>query len=145
MKAITLHQGWASMIPLRAKQIETRSWYTVYRGQLAIHAAAHEPGWVKALWQEWPLRDILRQYDLRFDELPRGAIVAVCRLDDIIPTELAVSDGLSVREHDLGDYAPGRYAWKLSNVRALLKPVPIRGHQGVWNLPDELLAGVEYV
>ena len=39
MKALSLWQPWASLVALRVKTIETRSWSTSYRGPLAIHAA----------------------------------------------------------------------------------------------------------
>lgn len=38
MKAITLHQPWASLVAEGVKTIETRSWSTKYRGPLVIHA-----------------------------------------------------------------------------------------------------------
>jgi len=42
MKAITLWQPWASLLACGAKQYETRSWATSYRGPIAIHAAARK-------------------------------------------------------------------------------------------------------
>ncbi len=39
MKALTLHQPWASLIAWGDKEIETRSWSTNYRGPIAIHSA----------------------------------------------------------------------------------------------------------
>ncbi|MEY8230191.1 2-oxoglutarate dehydrogenase E1 [Oscillospiraceae bacterium 50-16] len=39
MKAITIWQPWANLLPLDIKQYETRSWETSYRGPIAIHAA----------------------------------------------------------------------------------------------------------
>lgn len=39
MKAITIWQPWASLLACGAKQYETRSWKTDYRGPIAIHAA----------------------------------------------------------------------------------------------------------
>ena len=39
MKALTILQPWASLIACGAKMIETRSWSTAYRGEIAIHAA----------------------------------------------------------------------------------------------------------
>jgi hypothetical protein len=39
VKAITLWQPWASLLACGAKQFETRSWATKFRGQIAIHAA----------------------------------------------------------------------------------------------------------
>ncbi len=43
MKAITVWQPWASLLAIGAKQYETRSWATKYRGPIAIHAAALNP------------------------------------------------------------------------------------------------------
>ena len=43
MKAITILQPWASLIAIGAKQYETRSWQTKYRGPIAIHAAKKNP------------------------------------------------------------------------------------------------------
>lgn len=43
MKALTLHQPWASLVALGVKTIETRSWGTSYRGPLAIHAGTTRP------------------------------------------------------------------------------------------------------
>ncbi len=43
MKAITLHQPWASLVAQGIKTIETKSWSTHYRGRLAIHASKRIP------------------------------------------------------------------------------------------------------
>ncbi|SMC82155.1 ASCH domain-containing protein [Sporomusa malonica] len=48
MRAITILQPWAELIVRRFKTIETRSWPTKYRGQLAIHAGASLPAYAKA-------------------------------------------------------------------------------------------------
>lgn len=42
MKAITILQPWANLIACGAKKIETRSWATQYKGQIAIHAAKNK-------------------------------------------------------------------------------------------------------
>ena len=39
MKAISIHQPWASLIAFGEKRFETRSWKTDYRGPLLIHAS----------------------------------------------------------------------------------------------------------
>ncbi|MHB1773386.1 MAG: ASCH domain-containing protein [Acidimicrobiales bacterium] len=44
MKALSLHQPWASLIAIGVKKVETRHWTTSYRGPLAIHAAATTSG-----------------------------------------------------------------------------------------------------
>jgi hypothetical protein len=42
-----------------------------------------------------------------------------------------------------GDYAPGRYAWLLADVRPLPTPVPAKGRQGLWTPDADLIAAVE--
>lgn len=51
MKALTILQPWASLIAIEAKLIETRSWYTSHRGELAIHAGRSLAHW-RLIWEE---------------------------------------------------------------------------------------------
>lgn len=37
---------------------------------------------------------------------------------------------------DFGDYAPGRWAWLLRDVKPLIPPTPMKGAQGFFNLPQ---------
>lgn len=62
MKTISLWQPWASLVAIKAKRIETRSWYTSYRGPLAIHAAKVFPKWVHELCCEAPFSEALVEY-----------------------------------------------------------------------------------
>jgi hypothetical protein len=47
-----------------------------------------------------------------------------------------------------GDFTAGRFAWKMSCVEMLKTPYPLRGQQGLWDLPahieDELLAAEKW-
>jgi hypothetical protein len=131
MKALTLHQPWATLIAIGAKTMETRSWSTPYRGPLAIHAAKYlteDAGWlIKEPVSGKPYRDALSAAGFRiFGDLPRGAIVATCQLVDCLPTE-------RVTPEDFGDYTPGRWAWVLRDVQPLAEPVVTRGYQGLWD------------
>ena len=47
MKALSITQPWATLIAIGAKTIETRSWSTLYRGDLAIHAAKGFPRYAR--------------------------------------------------------------------------------------------------
>jgi hypothetical protein len=38
MKALTLYAPWAMLMATNHKHIETRTWYTNYRGYVAIHS-----------------------------------------------------------------------------------------------------------
>jgi hypothetical protein len=144
MKALTLTQPWATLVAIGAKKIETRSWSTSYRGPLAIHAAkglgpiGGQKGLIDLCLQE-PFLSVLKaagviEGGIRKDRLPLGAIVAVCELTEIyrVPTpHLALTD----QERAFGDYSFGRYAWLLTNVRALPEPIPVKGALGLWQ-PD---------
>jgi hypothetical protein len=142
---LTLTQPWASMIEavalgLPGKRIETRSWQTSYRGPLAIHAGKGLAGMQKGVWedlcQSTPFREMLLEMgyvnaagQVNTDALPRGAIVAVVDLVDILPVEQVPP---TEPERSFGNYAPGRYAWLLENVRRVEPPVQAKGKQGLW-------------
>lgn len=95
MKAITLWQPWASLIAEGVKTIETRGrrspWHTAIGQMIGIHAAKCRGGWgtdvggdsVRALWNTVP--EISGRIGVPFDEWPRGAVLAVCRLVDVVP------------------------------------------------------------
>lgn len=144
MKALSLTQPWATLIAIGAKRIETRSWSTSYRGPVAIHAAKAMPAWARDFAFADPAGPALAAAGILLDDdctaLPRGAIVAVARLTDVVPTEqiTAMSQGLLRHEIDFGDYAPGRYAWVLADVVALKAPVRCKGALGLWAVADDI-------
>jgi hypothetical protein len=45
-------------------------------------------------------------------------------------------DCFTVRLDDFGNYAPGRWAWLLRDVRPLIPPPPAIGRQGFFDLPQ---------
>ena len=87
MKALTLHQPWASLVAVGVKTIETRSWSTKYRGRLAIHAGARKPTmdavYAPALAEGWRWLE-----GAGLVPLPLGAVVATCELVDVVPMVL---------------------------------------------------------
>lgn len=38
-----------------------------------------------------------------------------------------------------GEWAPGRFAWRLTDVEALSEPVPVKGQQGLFRVPARAL------
>jgi hypothetical protein len=130
MRALSLWQPWASYITVGMKRFETRHWSTSYRGPLAIHAAKRR---LTVAEQE-----LLAEYPLTYSAgvMPLGAQIATCRLLDVIPVTYALADQ---RERDLGNFEPGRFAWVLLDVVPLARPVPLRGRQGLFEIPDSIL------
>jgi hypothetical protein len=87
VKALTLWQPWASLVALGVKTIETRSWSTSYRGPLAIHAAKTDLHLnVKRCDGADHGRALAAAVKANgFARLPLGAIVATCKLVDVVP------------------------------------------------------------
>lgn len=144
MKAISLHQPWASAVAIGLKKFETRSRLTHVRGRIAIHAAKRRTFDQMCMWDDFMQIDAIRfafedTLDLEFDMLPFGAIIATADLVDCIPTGTA-KPKLSDTELVLGCYDPGRYAWKFENVHRLETPIPFKAYQGWFEVPDSFLA-----
>jgi len=140
MLAISLWQIWATLVSIGAKKYETRHWPTPYRGPLIIHAAKKWNHELYSLALMDPFAKCLREggynvsggYDAKGNGLPLGAFLCVVDLVEIVRTEDVVNS-LSEQEVSFGNYLPGRFAWKLDNVRIFPEPVPARGYQGLWN------------
>jgi hypothetical protein len=149
MKAISLTQPWASLVACGAKRVETRSWRSNYRGLIVIHAAKKFPLDCRLWAEEEPLvLERLRELapELEITTLPRGAIVAVARLSNILPTtDARVETFLKSRrgEREFGDYSEGRYAWKFDDVRPLKTPIAAKGALSLWDVTGDLLAAVQ--
>lgn len=161
MKALSLWQPWASAIALGAKRVETRSWETLYRGPLLIHAAKRRPVYeLLALNSNWTWLAVLRPLgkrmgdNLRIEErLQFGALIAVADLVACRRTNSFTVEELDTRrfadgetheleswtERMMGDFSPGRFGWVLENIRPLAEPIPYRGAQGLFDVPASVL------
>ena len=160
MKVLSLWQPWASAVAVGAKRVETRSWRTTYRGLIAIHAAKRrvigELIYFRSCWN-WcgalaSLGVTMGNGPTLDHLLPFGAVVAVADLVDCLPTD-SFTVGLLDRKHgqepyqwterQMGDFSPGRYGWVFENIRALAKPLPMCGHQGLWTPTSNEVAGIQ--
>ena len=61
------------------------------------------------------------------DELPRGALLGVVRVDAVEPP----------LERDDGWALAGKLRWRLSDARLLPRPIPCAGQVGLWKVPAE--------
>lgn len=114
MRMLTIQQPWAGLIATGIKTIELRSWSTIYRGALAIHAG--------------------RAFDKRGKQHPelgkRGHVLCIVDLVDVRP---ATADDMQ----RAGIVLPhgGLFAWVLDRVRAI-EPKEARGALGLRHAPD---------
>lgn len=165
MRILSLTQPWATLVAIGAKTIETRSWSPNYRGPLAIHAAKSLAplGGRRGLHELLSRRvfgEALLAGGVRWeDQLPFGAIVAVCKIDGYAPTGHGVAAGDTVsyidaagraaervvgeQEHAFGDYSAGRWLWMLADVKWLSTPLPHKGGQGLRWVGDLMQLAIE--
>lgn len=139
MKAITIWQPWASSIALGYKKNETRSWPTNYRGPIAIHAAKRPYLKIQETLPDEVKRELSKIFDFNMELLHTGAVIAIAELKDCRLIDKEYVETLSTTELLLGDYTIGRYAWELENIRSIY-PIKTSGKQGLWNIPDEIMA-----
>lgn len=135
MKVISLTQPWATLIAIGEKRVETRSWHTIYRGPIAIHAAKglSAVGGKRGLVELCSMEPFFTSLDkLDAHALPLGAIIAYAELYDIKRTR-DVAGEISYEERMFGDYSSGRYAWLLRNVTPLAVPIACKGALGLWD------------
>ena len=109
MKALTIHQPWASLIIAGIKDVENRKKRTNHRGRLVIHTGLgiDEGG--------------MEQYGHLLDDFPNGAILGEVILVDCV-------------NNSRSRWAiPGYWHWVLADPRPRKRLVWVRGYQGLWN------------
>lgn len=141
MKAISIWQPWAWLIINGHKTIETRSWIppaNLIGERIAIHAAlrlSHEAvrRYVRAFSDR---RGLCMPGTL---ELLTGSLVGTVELVEVREYSDANSffmDGLAHLCTDPELFEPTRYGWVLANPVIEDSPVPLRGRQGFFNVPE---------
>lgn len=145
MFALTLRQPWASLMDVKAKTLETRSWSTDYRGELVITASQ---GYDFAEY-EYELRPEFARHlrgaypgDI---SLPRGVALCVVRLlacvktKDLHKLQACGFKAPAAEELLFGNFEEGRYVWATEYVRRLDHRPRVFGAQGLWTFPQSQL------
>jgi hypothetical protein len=136
MRAWPLNQPHAQLVVDGIKAVETRPrpTRTLVGERVAIHAN------LSHAWDhrrsDWPFSE----YDL--SGCAYGALIGTVIVTDCIRMTAAYVRFMREswpREFALGDYAVGRWAFALKGARRFEEPVPWRGSQGVFMVPDDLL------
>ncbi len=126
MKAITLDQPWASLVSINMKTIITRSYFTKYRGPLAIHSSKLAP-----VIHDPYFRSVLTSNGLSCDDLPIGAILATSQLVDC--WQITDSNSPCYPEYAFSEFKTGWFSWELAEIKPLSPPAIVKGHRGLWN------------
>ena len=107
MKALSVHQPFASLIAAGEKTIETRRWPTSYRGDLLIVST-------------------LRPYRPN-PGLPLGQALCVVMLYDCVPSTFDHASAACCSIYE------GAWSWLLEDVRPI-EPFPVRGYQRIYEV-----------
>jgi hypothetical protein len=129
MKALTIKEPWASLIADGGKLIENRSWFTRYRGPLAIHAGC---GWERRAGELMsaalgaPVPQPIRHHHTA------GRVLAIVELVDCVPLdELAhryPMHAATNRQHLFGPWC-----WVLDQVQPVVTAQTVPGRLGLWD------------
>jgi activating signal cointegrator 1 len=141
LPAISVWQPWASLLAHGVKVHETRSWApsVAYIGKtFAICASKTTQGldlFAQPSDADYTTRiaalRVLRMDGVDLHHLPLGCIVGVGQLVKAIRTSGAEIDST---ERALGDWTPGRWAWRFEHMQRLVEPVPVQGKQGIFRV-----------
>lgn len=136
LKALTVCQPYAEIIATRKKRAENRTWYTSYRGLLLIHAGKSR-AWLDGETDA----ELAEEYG---QPLEFGAIVAVTNLVDCLrASEIEAGKheekypGLMADDHR--HHINGPWCFILENTERLVRPIPYRGAQGFFQVPESAL------
>ena len=71
-------------------------------------------------------------------DLPRGALIGIVHLASVLPTIDDRNDNAAHAADRLcGDWSPGRFAWCRDDFRVFDRPIPWRGSQGLFDVPND--------
>ena len=132
MRVLTLKEPFATLISLKIKTTETRSWRTNYRGELYIHTSVKKPDYD---YKSDDFKNIADKYD--YNKL--GYIICKCKLIDCIEmTEEYIEDMKKNHYTDYlcGEYKIGRFAWILDDVE-IIEPIEAKGRLGIWHFGEK--------
>jgi len=136
MKALSLWQPWASLWLSPRKKHETRHWPIKHRGWLLVHAARRiEPD------VDPDLAALLRaDYGAGWaGTLPTGALLGMVNIINCRRTEVIRQESNNWEDWLCGNFAPERYGFERGEYRVFEKPIPYRGQQGLFPVPDEVI------
>lgn len=133
MKAISLWQPWASLIAIKAKKVETRAWYTSYRGELLICAAKTMNSMYRDYYYSLPVIPMISETEpVPLEDLPRGKAVAKVQLIDCVKITRRLIDKTPENEKLVGDWKVDRFAFILDEIQAFKEPFYVKGQQGLF-------------
>lgn len=134
--ALSVQQPYAEAILCRRKRIEVRTWRTLHRGALYIHAGRTWYG-TRDLGAERAYHEaavIARRIGLSesLDAYPRGALVGRMRVVDCFEFDLETWEASRALHWCAFAFRPGLIGWRIEAPERLARPIPLRGALGLF-------------
>lgn len=147
MKALTLRHPWAWAICCAGKRIENRTWSPPLRvgEKFAIHGgkfplgADDKPHGAKETEYVEDITETVRE--LSEQKLLPGGLISLRMLSGYVGIVAVATFGGTVTESS-SPWFCGPIGWALSDVLALPRPVPCKGAQGLWTVPEDVLSAM---
>lgn len=122
MKALTICQPYPHLILTGEKPVENRTWSTRFRGPLLIHAGKS---------RDWLDEGDEQRYPLIF-----GAIVGMVEMIDCMHVTTLQRLNASLRHNH---HVSGPWCFVLKNPVRFETPIPYKGQQGFFEVPDNII------
>ncbi len=127
-RALSIRQPWAWAILNAGKDIENRSWRTLYRGPICIHASLYKPNAQdKLAFTETLVRAIpdfkVFAKGIQSKEF-KGGIIGTAEIVDCV-------------DHSDSPWFTGPYGFVLANVQPV-PFIPVKGAQGMFKWKEKL-------
>lgn len=127
MKALTVCQPYAHLLFTDEKPVENRTWPTLYRGPLLIHAGKSR-AWLTDGDEE---RAAAAGHPLVFGAIiGRVNLVYCVRLEPLLHARPELAENVHVN---------GPWCWVMEHPVRFAEPIPWRGALGLFDVPDEVL------
>ncbi len=141
MRALTVCQPYAELIARGIKKVENRTWEMLYRGPLLIHAGKSR----KFLSGD--------NYGIPLTSMDWGAVVAIVNVVECfhisrIEEERRKTHMIRTKQDfpshlewlPRHEHVEGPFCIVFDNIRRLPAPIPFKGAQGIFNVPNEMLS-----
>lgn len=142
MRALSIKQPYASLM-LHGKTIETRTYYTEYRGLILICASKQPYGLadIERISGNYQVDRILETIPNYYNTAPVGKAIAVGSLIHCRPMDVHDGDSSFVTFQRYGEQ---KWAWIFEDVRPI-KPIPWIGQLGLVIVGQHVIDKIEYL
>ena len=136
MKALTLKHPWAWAICFLGKDIENRRWHPP-ASLIGRHFAIHGGVIPKSRYDLDDVREEAAGLAVEFGVGPEVTLADACMTGIVAVVRLA-----GVVTQSESTWFEGPFGWQLDDLVVLREPIACKGAQGLWDVPEEHVAGM---